>query len=847
MFRTRFSGKPGSADSPVFRGISLPACGISGSFHRRVLTHCAFAVFLSVLCVCSAYSQTPVVTQHYDNARTGQNTTETILTPSNVNFAIFGKLFTQPLDGIEAAQPLYLPNVFIPALNSTHNVVYAATMHDSVYAFDADNNRGSNASPLWQVSFLDAANGVTSVPQTDEGCSVGYKEFGIQGTPVIDTTRNAIYVLAMTKENGAYVHRLHALNLGTGAELFGGPVTVTGAVTVDNQLYTFIDKFQQNRAALLLQDGIIYIGFGSPGCNIKTENGWVMAYDGGTLEQVGVFDASPGVQDSAVWLSGAGLAGDGAGNIYASTGDGLFDVDTGGSHYGDSLLKLQQGDGVLNLTDYFTPYNQKYLQMNDLDLSSGQITLLPEVPEGDFAVTIDKNGTLYLLNQNGLGHYNPVADTQIPQELDVPVLGEVHAGLTYWNNTIYVTAYQTPAMAYSFSGGQVSLLPTSQTPKVDANPQGGIVSSNGLNNGIFWYVAVPTSKLFAFDATNLANELYDSSLAGTRDAFGPTVHFEMPIVADGRVYVNGQTQLAVFGLLPEITVAGGNNQTAPIGTTLPLALQVALQDPYTGAIHTSGIPVSFKATAKVGSFSNPNATTNASGVAATNYTLPNQPGTYTLTATSAGYSTATFTVTAVTGGPASVSLSSGNSQKAPVKTKFPLPLNVKVKDGAGNAVAGVKVSFSDGGAGGTLSSPTATTNSSGIASVTYTTGTKSGAISITAAVSGLTSVVFTETVQAGPAAALLISAGNNQTVKRGTVAPKELQVAVKDQYGNPVTGTSVNFSDGGAGGSFSPNPVASISSGLSRTHYTTPATPGTVTVTASSAGLGSVLFTVNVD
>jgi hypothetical protein len=146
-----------------------------------------------------------------------------------------------------------------------------------------------------------------------------------------------------------------------------------------------------------------------------------------------------------------------------------------------------------------------------------------------------------------------------------------------------------------------------------------------------------------------------------------------------------------------------------------------------------------------------------------------------------------------------------------------------------------------------LSSPTATTNSSGIASVTYTTGTKSGAISITAAVSGLTSVVFTETVQAGPAAALLISAGNNQTVKRGTVAPKELQVAVKDQYGNPVTGTSVNFSDGGAGGSFSPNPVASISSGLSRTHYTTPATPGTVTVTASSAGLGSVLFTVNVD
>jgi outer membrane protein assembly factor BamB len=601
------------------------------------------------LCISPALGQTPVLTQHYDNARTGQNTNETILTPANVKPAQFGKLFTQNLDGMEAAQPLYVPGVFIPASNSKHNVVYVATQHDSVYAFDAENNRGNNASPLWYVNFIDPGNGVTTVPVTDEICqgTSGYTEFGIQGTPAIDLIRHAIYVLAMTKENGAYVHRLHALDLGSGEELFGGPVTVTASVTVDNQLYNFIDRYQQQRPGLLLQDGIVYIGFGSPGCNIKTENGWVMAYDGGTLQQVGVFDASPGVMAAAVWGSGGGLAGDGAGNVYAGTGDGLFDADSGGSHYGDTVLKLSQGDGVLNLADYFTPYDQHYLQINNLDLGSGLVMLLPEVPEGNFAVSIDKNGTLYLLNQNDLGHYNSIGDTQIPQELDVPVLAEVHAGLTYWNNTVYVAAYSTPVMAYSFSNGQLSWTPTSQTPGEHSNPQGGIVSSNGQTDGIYWYVAVPTSKLFAFDATNLAVELYNSAMAGKRDVFGPVVHFDMPIVANGRVYVNGQVQLTVFGLLPAVTVEAGNNQTGLTGTTLPVGLQTQLQDAYSGApIQVPGIPVTFRARDNVGSFSNPNAITNRSGIATTSYTLPDRAGKFTITASSSGYISATFVETA---------------------------------------------------------------------------------------------------------------------------------------------------------------------------------------------------------
>ena len=181
------------------------------------------AALVFLLCASAAFSQISVLTHHYDNARTGQNTQETILTHANVNPVQFGKLFTQPLDGQEAGQPLYVPNVFIPAANATHNVVYAATMHDSVYAFDADNNQGSNALPLWQVNFLDPPNGITTVPLADEKCNVtGYTEFGIQGTPVIDLTRNAIYVLAMTKENGNYVHKLHALDLGSGEEGLAG-------------------------------------------------------------------------------------------------------------------------------------------------------------------------------------------------------------------------------------------------------------------------------------------------------------------------------------------------------------------------------------------------------------------------------------------------------------------------------------------------------------------------------------------------------------------------------------------------------------------------------------------------
>jgi len=829
---------------------------VSRCFSRRsdpVAIRHSYAIFIVAIislavATIPAAGQISVLTQHYDNARTGQNTQETVLTPGNVNPTQFGLLFLHALDGQMTAQPLYVPNVFIPTLNATHNVVYAVTMHDGVYAFDADNNQGANASPLWYVSFLNPAAGVTSVPQPDEGCSVGYTEFGIQGTPVIDPTKNAIYIEAITKENGNYVHRLHALDLGTGAELFGGPTVISASVVINGETYTFIDKYQQARPGLLLQDGIVYIGYGGPGCNIKTENGWVMAYDGGTLQQVGAWDASPNVKASAVWLSGAGIAGDGNGNIFFSTGDGLFDG-PGGTHYGDSVIKLSQGASVLNLADSFTPYNQFYLQKHDLDVSSGLVQILPQQPDGSqFVLAIDKNGTTYLLDQNNLGGYNPAGDFQIPQELNIPVLGQVHAGLTYWNNTIYVLAEQTPPMAYSFSNNQISLQPTSQGTKATANPTGGIVSSNGTQNGIFWYETFPTAKLFAYDATNLAIELYDSGMAGARDETGKMVHFGMPIVANGKVYIDGQTNLAVFGLLPAFSAVGGNNQSGPAGTQLPIALQAGLVDPYSGnPIDQAGIPVTFTASPKSGMFSSAKTQTNSSGVASTNYTLSTTPGVYTITAASKGYASAIFTVTATGNAPATIAIAGGNNQSAAVKSSLLSPLKVKVKDSAGNGVAGISVTFSDGGAGGTLSAGTVVTDSGGFASTNYTTGTHAGAVNITASVTGIPSATFKATVLAGPPASMAIYAGNNQTVRAGKSTSKQLQVLIEDQYTNVVKGAQVTYSDGGAGGSFSPNPAASTSKGIAGSRYTAPAQAGTVTVTASSPGVANVLFTVNVE
>jgi hypothetical protein len=314
-----------------------------------------------------------------DNSRTGTNSNEPYLTPANVNSAQFGKLFAYNVDGYVVAQPLYVPQVSIPG-QGTHNVVYVATQHDSVYAFDADTL--GTGTPLWSVSFINPGQGITTVPISDQGCAAvtAYTEVGVMGTPTIDASTGTFYVDAKTKEvvNGvtSYVHRLHALDITTGDEKFGGPVVISASVQGASGEVDFIPLPQQQRPGLLLSNGTVYLGFGSNGCDTNAQ-GWVMAYNASTLEQVGVFSTAPGEPwGGSVWQAGVGVALDANGNVFFASANGVFDENIGGSDISDSVIQLSLGANGLSLTDYFTPFDQLNMGQHDLDLGSGEMFYL---------------------------------------------------------------------------------------------------------------------------------------------------------------------------------------------------------------------------------------------------------------------------------------------------------------------------------------------------------------------------------------------------------------------------------------------------------------------------------------
>ena len=361
---------------------------------RRILP--ALLLCLTVSSAASAQIPSPgVFTYHNDPARTGQNVNETILTPITATSTTFGKLFADPVDGQLYAQPLYVANVAIPA-QGIHNVVYAATENDTVYAFDAD----VQGAPLWQTSLL--VNGGTPVPSSDlppypgEGtsCTVVVPVIGVTGTPVIDPTTNTLYVVAKTKEGPpdvpAYVQRLHALDLATGAEKFGGPVTIAATVPgtgdgSDGTTLTFDPLHHLNRPGLALVNGVVYVAFGSL-CDDYPFHGWLFGYDAGLLTQVGVFVTTPNGGGGGVWQSGGSVAADAGNNLYVMTGNGTFDADQGGVDFGDSVLELSPA--TLTVADSFTPFDQATWDPNDLDLGSGAPVVLPD--QSDAATPWDR-------------------------------------------------------------------------------------------------------------------------------------------------------------------------------------------------------------------------------------------------------------------------------------------------------------------------------------------------------------------------------------------------------------------------------------------------------------------------
>jgi hypothetical protein len=504
-------------------------------------------------------------TRDIDTLRTGLNDREIVLAPGNVNAIQFGRLFSYAIDGVSDASPLYVSSVNIPG-QGAHNVVYVATEHDSVYAFDAD---GLSTNPLWQVSFL--GPGVTPVPPDDTGecCDIS-PEIGITGSPVIDPASGTLFVVAKTKEvSGAtttYVHRLHALDLTTGVEKLGGPVAIQASVPGrgaggNGSLVSFISLRENQRAALSLSNGVVYIAFAAHG-DVPPYHGWVLGYRASDLAQVLAYAATPDGSDGGIWQSGDGLATDAAGNLYFVTGNGTFNANTGGRDYGDSIMKLSPAGIVL---DYFTPHDQDYLNTNDLDLGSGGTTLLPDQPgpHPHLAITAGKNGTIYSVDRDNMGGFLSADDSQIVQSLvnafpgGTKNTGNFKAPV-YWNGHLYFSADADYIKSFQLSSGLLSVLPTSRSSLIVNYPGATLrVSANGISNGILWAVERidfnQSGVLHAFDATNLGTELYNSTQApNNRDGIGYAAKWSAPLVANGRVFVATNSALTAFGLLSEV-------------------------------------------------------------------------------------------------------------------------------------------------------------------------------------------------------------------------------------------------------------------------------------------------------
>jgi hypothetical protein len=517
-----------------------------------------------------------VYTYHNDVARTGQNRQEYALTSMTVAGTSFGKRFACAVDGQLYAQPLYVANLSIGG--GMHNVVFAATQHDSVYAFDADDIA---CRTLWKTSLLGA--GATTIPAGDTGITGDLSpEFGITSTPVIDPASGTMYVLASTKEAGQFVQRLHVLDIATGLERAAGPVTIQAAVPgvgtgSDGVRITFDTRIHNQRAALLLLNGIVYVAWAAHG-DLGNYHGWVMGYDAATLAQVSTFNATPNADEGGIWMSGGGPAADVGGSVYLITGNGGFDagntlpLQAPFDDLGDSVVRLSPASG-LAVADYFTPGNQLALAQGDVDLGSSAAMVLPDgigpAAQPNLVVGGGKEGRLYVMDRQDMGRYHSGGPDAVLQSLLVPggcgTCG-LYASPVFWQTgagggTLFVGAVNDSVRAFPLSAGRFAASASAATSELYGFPGASLaVSSSGATNGIVWALdtshngtanpglALAPAILRAYDAGSL-RALYSSD-AKTADAAGNAAKFAVPLVANGRVYVAGDHQLTVYGLLP---------------------------------------------------------------------------------------------------------------------------------------------------------------------------------------------------------------------------------------------------------------------------------------------------------
>jgi len=508
-----------------------------------------------------------VVTYHNDNARSGLNDHETILTYRNVDSRDFGKIGFLPVQGLVDAQPLYVSQLTIA--RAKHNVVFVATEHDLVYAFDAD-----TFAQLWQVSLL----GPDETTSDDRGCGQVKPEIGVTSTPVIDLqagAHGAIYVVAMSKDSsGKYFQRLHALDITTGAEIDGGPQTIEAtypgsAVPNSNGRVDFDPKQYKERASLLLLNGVVYTSWASH-CDFDPYTGWIIGYDALTLKQTSVLNIMPNGREGAIWMSGGGLAADSSANIYFLAGNGTFDTTLNSQgfpekgDYGNAFLKLSTAGGKLSVSDYFVMHNAVEESRKDLDLGSGGALVLPDLADGSqktkhLAVGAGKDDIIYVVNRDSMGKFNPANDNAIYQEVPrtgndnsqgLGGTGGVFAAPAYFNHTLYYGAVDDSLRAFKILNARVASPAASKTTVTFGYPgTTPSISANGTKDGIVWVVENNSpAVLRAYLASDLSRELYDSNQQRKRDEITGN-KFITPMIAGGKVFVGTPSGVAVFGLL----------------------------------------------------------------------------------------------------------------------------------------------------------------------------------------------------------------------------------------------------------------------------------------------------------
>jgi hypothetical protein len=503
-------------------------------------------------------TETDVTTYHNDVGRTGQNLTETVLTQANVNSQTFGLLRNLSVDGKVDAEPLYLSHLTVAG--GTHNVVFVATEHDSVYAFDSD-----TGAQLWRVSML----GSGETTSDDRGCGQVSPEIGITATPVIDRAAGAhgsIYLVAMSKNGSSYFQRLHALDVTTGGELLGGPITIqatypgTGANSSSGQVI-FDAKQYKERAALLLLNGAIYTAWTSH-CDINSYTAWIVAYSQTNLSQVSVLNLTPNGSEGSIWQSGGGLAADAQGNIYALMANGTFDttLDSNGfpaNHdYGNAFVKVSTTGGALQVADYFDMFNTASESGSDIDLGSGGAMVLPDLPNGSggtvsLAVGAGKDGNIYVVNRNNMGKFNS-SSNNVYQELAGAVPNGVWGVPAYFNSVVYFCDVNATLKSFGIANGKLLSTPVHTASSFTYPGVLPGISANASSNGIVWAIEnTGTAVLHAFAANDLTHELYNSNqAANARDHFGSGNKFITPMIADGKVFAATTNSVAVFGLLP---------------------------------------------------------------------------------------------------------------------------------------------------------------------------------------------------------------------------------------------------------------------------------------------------------